>query len=47
MAPKVEAACEFVENTGGFAGIGRLKDAESILDQQAGTIISRNFSGIS
>lgn len=46
MAPKVEAACEFAEKTGGFAGIGQLKDASAILARQAGTIIDRDVSGI-
>lgn len=39
MAPKVEAACRFVEQTGGIAGIGRLEDAAAILTSQAGTLI--------
>ena len=40
MAPKVEAACEFVEQTGGIAGIGQLKDATRILTGKAGTVIA-------
>jgi len=40
MAPKVEAACEFVQHSGGIAGIGRLQDAEAILQGKAGTLIS-------
>jgi len=39
MAPKVEAACEYVEQTNGFAGVGALKDAAAILDGEAGTLI--------
>ena len=39
MAPKVEAACEFVEQTGGIAVIGQLKDATRILTGEAGTVI--------
>jgi carbamate kinase len=39
MAPKVEAACRFVEKTGGLAGIGRLEDATAILAGQAGTLV--------
>ncbi len=39
MAPKVEAACRFVEATGGYSGIGRLQDAAAILAGHAGTII--------
>ena len=41
MAPKVEAACEFAEQNGGLAGIGRLEDASSILSGEAGTVITR------
>jgi len=47
MAPKVEAACEFVEQTGGLAGIGQLKDATRILTGEAGTVITPDMSGIS
>jgi carbamate kinase len=39
MAPKVEAACEFVEGTGKVAGIGALGDAQAILEGRAGTCI--------
>lgn len=39
MAPKVEAACDFVERTGRIAGIGQLKDAGAILKGDAGTLI--------
>jgi len=41
MAPKVEAACEFVEQTGNLAGIGQLKDAQEILSGQSGTVITQ------
>jgi carbamate kinase len=40
MRPKVEAACRFVEETGGMAAIGRLDQAEALLDGEAGTIIT-------
>ena len=40
MGPKVEAACEFVEQTGGVAGIGRLADARAILAGEAGTLVT-------
>lgn len=40
MAPKVVAARDFVDQTGGIAGIGRLKDATAILSGAAGTIIT-------
>lgn len=39
MAPKVEAVCRFVEQTGGMAGIGRLEDAAAILTERAGTLV--------
>ncbi|MGA7934397.1 MAG: carbamate kinase [Kovacikia sp.] len=39
MAPKVEAACRFVEQTGGMAGIGRLENARAILAGQSGTLV--------
>jgi carbamate kinase len=40
MGPKVDAACRFVERTGGLAAIGALDDAEAILAGRAGTQIS-------
>ncbi len=46
MAPKVEAACEFVEQSGGIAGIGRLADAQNILAGRAGTVIAPDATGI-
>jgi carbamate kinase len=39
MGPKIEAAMEFVEQTGGFAAIGSLADAPRIVRQEAGTIV--------
>lgn len=39
MGPKIQAACEFVARTRGFAGIGRLQDAAVILDGKAGTLV--------
>jgi carbamate kinase len=42
MLPKVKAACEYVEQTGGIAGIGTLKDAPAILDGKAGTRIAKD-----
>jgi carbamate kinase len=39
MAPKVAAACGFVERTGRMAGIGAMDDAPSILAGTAGTIV--------
>jgi carbamate kinase len=40
MAPKVEAACEFVEATGGFAAIGRLDQVQEIVRNEAGTRVA-------
>jgi carbamate kinase len=40
MAPKVEAACRFVERTCGQAGIGRLDQAAAVLAGRAGTMVS-------
>ncbi len=46
MGPKVAAGCDFVERTGGFAGIGTLDDAGAILDGTAGTRIDAGLAGI-
>ena len=47
MGPKVTAACEFVEQTGGTAGIGRLADARAILTGEAGTLVTREAADTS
>jgi carbamate kinase len=41
MGPKVEAACRFATATGGLAAIGRLDDAEALLEGRAGTIVQQ------
>ncbi|HXZ01826.1 MAG TPA: carbamate kinase [Stellaceae bacterium] len=46
MAPKVAAACRFVERTGRRAGIGALKDAPLILAGMAGTIVQPGAPGL-
>jgi carbamate kinase len=46
MAPKVDAACRFVEETGRDAAIGALSDAMAVLSGEAGTTISRRAPGI-
>ncbi len=46
MAPKVQAACDFVALTGGVAGIGCLEDAGTILAGEAGTLITDEDSDI-
>jgi carbamate kinase len=40
MGPKVEAACRFVERTGGAAAIGSLDNVEDLLAGRAGTQVS-------
>ncbi|HSE54770.1 MAG TPA: carbamate kinase [Nocardioidaceae bacterium] len=40
MGPKVDAVCRFVEVTGDMAAIGRLEDAEAIIEGKAGTIVT-------
>jgi carbamate kinase len=40
MGPKVEAACRFVERTGGTAAIGSLDEIEEILAGRAGTQVN-------
>ena len=42
MGPKVEAACRFVRDNGGFAAIGSLADAGAMLRGEAGTIVTRD-----
>lgn len=39
MAPKVEAACRFVERTGRPAAIGAVEEADAILRGAAGTVV--------
>jgi carbamate kinase len=39
MGPKIAAAIEFVEATGGFAAIGSLSEAPAIVRQEAGTVV--------
>ena len=41
MGPKVEAACRFVRDNGGFAAIGSLDAAAAMLRGEAGTMITR------
>jgi len=40
MAPKVEAACRFVEAGGRVAAIGALEDAAAIVRGEAGTVVA-------
>lgn len=46
MAPKVEAACAFVNETGGFAAIGALAALGRILDGEAGTLVRLDVKGL-
>jgi carbamate kinase len=46
MGPKVEAACDFVRNTGGMAGIGSLEEALAILAGTAGTTFEADVDKI-
>jgi carbamate kinase len=43
MAPKVEAACRFVERTGRHASIGALNDLQDVVAGRAGTTVSPIF----
>ena len=40
MAPKIEAACRFIDETGGIAAIGALADAPALLRGDRGTRIT-------
>lgn len=40
MEPKIEAACRFVEQTGGLAAIGALSDAARLLTGECGTRVT-------
>jgi carbamate kinase len=42
MAPKVEAACRFVEGTAGEAAIGALSEARAVLAGESGTIVRQS-----
>jgi carbamate kinase len=46
MGPKIDAAVEFAEQTGGLAGIGLLVDAQAILQREAGTVVARDAEGV-
>lgn len=46
MGPKVEAACEFAEATGGVAGIGSLEAATDILQGRAGTRVACSYADL-
>lgn len=46
MAPKIEAACSFVESTAGSAVIGSLDELSEIVEGGGGTTVTANADGI-
>ena len=46
MGPKVQAACKFVEETGGLAAIGSIRDAAALARGEAGTVVARDAAGL-
>ena len=46
MGPKVEGACRFVRETGGWCAIGQLSDLVTIMEGAGGTLISNDLTGI-
>jgi len=46
MGPKVEGACRFVRETGGWCAIGQLSDLVGIMEGRCGTLIAGDLKGI-
>ena len=46
MGPKVRAACQFVERTGGIAAIGSIHETAGLLRGTAGTIVTTEAHGL-
>ncbi|HST16453.1 MAG TPA: carbamate kinase [Gaiellaceae bacterium] len=46
MGPKVRAACQFVERTGGLAAIGSITDTPALLRGEAGTTVTHEADGL-
>jgi carbamate kinase len=46
MGPKVRAACEFVERTGGRAAIGSINDTPALVRGEAGTLVALDAGGL-
>jgi carbamate kinase len=46
MGPKVSAARKFVEETGGLAAIGSIKDAAALVRGEAGTVVAVDAAGL-
>ncbi|HEY3050988.1 MAG TPA: carbamate kinase, partial [Gaiellaceae bacterium] len=46
MGPKVRAACQFVEQTGGRAVIGSIHDTPRLVRGEAGTVVALDAAGL-
>jgi carbamate kinase len=46
MGPKIRAACQFVEKTGGRAVIGSIHDTEALVKGKAGTVVALDAAGL-
>jgi carbamate kinase len=46
MGPKIDAACRFVEASGGFAAIGALQDAARLVSGVSGTIVRNELPSL-
>jgi carbamate kinase len=46
MAPKVRAACSFVEQTGGVAAIGSITETAALVRGEAGTLVTRGAAAL-
>ena len=46
MGPKIRAACQFVERTGGRAAIGSIHDAARLVRGEAGTTVALEAAGL-
>ena len=46
MGPKMEGACRFVRETGGWCAIGQLSDLVGIMEGRCGTLIAGDLKGI-
>jgi carbamate kinase len=46
MGPKVRAACNFVQESGGLAVIGSIDDTPAMLRGEAGTVVTRDAAGL-
>jgi len=46
MGPKIRAACQFVEQTGGKAVIGSIHDTARLVSGEAGTVVALDAAGV-